>query len=754
MKENPGKKPLKKSDDDFDFEILNALEGHASSDDLLTGDENTIELSLDDDDLQFDDDTFEPSGEFSFDEGLSAGLEEELMKSGANGGLEDSFEEELDEDGNLPAEEDESFALDLGSTSEEFSFDEDAMSLDLEKTSFESISEEEEGFEAQNDELDAEVGNLAENYGAETRVFTIPQEKDNDLSFEKAMEIDEELNLSEDDSSASEIDISGMDIEESELEADEQEIDIDEEFADLEEDIDQGGEDLFEEEDELSVKSVISVGEDTVIDLGHEDDFDAAPIPPRMPTPTPPVSEMIAEEREEEPVEEDHEPAAAPSGVLLDLHEEETESEEETFDATPLNLNEEAAPELEPEAEESGEAAVESAPVPAPEMPEESEATFPVDEEMPQEELSQELPEPPMEEERDEREFLGLTLRLRDEQMQEFEGMIGEAKTLQTYLEELGTHQPEIKSTIYQKLFGEYNARKRVIFQDDAFTGLLANVEQDLQDMLDQRQDFTTTVTRLNEELEEITVRHLVGEYTDQVLAEKTEEQTTEIALWNEKTEKIQAIIERYQHAIDAERLLNPLRIETPPAPEVAPPLQQETPPMPVESQPSLPEAPKTPAATMPVEEASSSEIEDEGEPSEDISLSEETLSESDESLDEDLMSGLSDLTQSAFGESGEEEEESDLLGGEDESEEFGAEFSEDEDFEGGDFLVDDLSGLEDLDEEMEGEDEHVSFDYDVETESEDEEEPAAAAMIACKKCGRQTPEDQKFCVHCGGKAK
>ena len=139
----------------------------------------------------------------------------------------------------------------------------------------------------------------------------------------------------------------------------------------------------------------------------------------------------------------------------------------------------------------------------------------------------------------------------------------------------------------------------------------------------------------------------------------------------------------------------------------------------------------------------------------EDISLSEEPLSESDESLDEDLMSGLSDLTQSAFGESGEEEEESDLLGGEDESEEFGAEFSEDEDFEGGDFLVDDLSGLEDLDEEaMEGEDEHVSFDYDVETESEDEEEPAAAAMIACKKCGRQTPEDQKFCVHCGGKAK
>lgn len=747
MKENPGKKPLKKSDDDFDFEILNALEGHASSDDLLAGDENTIELSLDDDDLQFDDDTFEPSGEFSFDEGLSAGLEEELMKSSADAGLEDSFEEELDEEGNMPSEEDESFALDLGSTSEEFSFDEDAMSLDLEKTSFESISGEEEGFEAQNDELEADVANLAESYGAETRVFTIPQEENDGLSFEKAMEIGEELDMSEDDDSASEIDISGMDIEENELESDEQEIDIDEEFADLEEDIEQDEDEFFGEDDELSANSVIAVGEDTVIDLGHEDDFDAAPIPPRMPTPAPPASEAIAEETAEEPVEEDDdELSAAPSGVLLDLHEEEAESEEETFAAPPLNLNEEVMPEPEPEESEE--------PAPEPdEMPEEAEDTFLTDEGMEEEEPDQELPEPPMEEERDAREFLGLTLRLRDEQMQEFEGMIGEANTLQTYLDELDTHQPEIKPTIYQKLFGEYHARKRVIFQDDAFTGLLANVEQDLQDMLDQRQDFTATVTRLNEELEEITVRHLVGEYTDHVLDEKTKDQTAEIALWNEKTEKIQAIIERYQQAIDAERLLNPLRIETPPAPT----------PMPVEPQPSLPEAPKTPAAAMQAEEPDEeafppeipeSEDKDELTGTADISLSEETLPALDEA-DDDLMGGLSDLTQSAFEESSEEEDGSDLLGGEEESEEFGAEFSGDEDFEGGDFLVDDLSGLEDLDEEeMEGEDEHVSFDYDVETESEEEEEPAAAAMIACKKCGRQTPEDQKFCIHCGGKAK
>ena len=32
-------------------------------------------------------------------------------------------------------------------------------------------------------------------------------------------------------------------------------------------------------------------------------------------------------------------------------------------------------------------------------------------------------------------------------------------------------------------------------------------------------------------------------------------------------------------------------------------------------------------------------------------------------------------------------------------------------------------------------------------------EEITQEEMIACKKCGRQTPTTEKFCVHCGGKA-
>ncbi len=713
MKENPGKKPFKKSDDDFDFEILNALEGHGSSDDLQSGDENTIELSLDDDDLQFDEDAFDQSGEFSFDEGLSAGLEEELLKGGADLGLEDSFEEEMDDEEEMPSEDD-SFSLDIGqgNAGEELSFDEEGMSLDLGQESFESESEEDAEFEAQDDELDAGFGETAESYGAETRVFTIPSEEKESFSFDKDMAIDDDSNISEEDND-------GMELEEDDgLDSEEQEIDIDEEFADFEEDIEQGEDEFSDEEgDAFQAKSVISVGDDTVIDLGHEDDFEKEPVLPRASAPIPPAQpqplvETMAEEMSEASADESETDEDSASGVFLDLQDE------EEFDAMHIDLNEDAegAPDTDLAAE----------------MPEESEDM------METQEPYDESPEPTMQEELDVRAFLGLTLRLRDEQMQEFEQMIEEANTLQTYLEELGSHQPEIKNTIYQKLLVEYNARKRVIFQDEVFTDLLADVEQDLQDMLDQRQDFTATVTRLNEELEEITVRHLVGEYTDQILTEKKEDQTAEIALWNEKTEKIQAIIQRYQQAIDAERQLNPLRSETP-TPEIAAP--QEQPRAVVAPEPSLPEAPDTDMLTEESEDESLPESllgEEEGEPS-------------DESLDEELLGGLSDLTQQAFEEQETEEEDSDLFGGEDESDEFGSELPEDEDFEGGDFLVDDLSELEGL-EEMEGEDENVSFDYDVESESE-EEETATSAMIACKKCGRQTPADQKFCIHCGGKA-
>ena len=82
---------------------------------------------------------------------------------------------------------------------------------------------------------------------------------------------------------------------------------------------------------------------------------------------------------------------------------------------------------------------------------------------------------------------------------------------------------------------------------------------------------------------------------------------------------------------------------------------------------------------------------------------------------------------------------------------EFDSEFSMDSDFESGEFELDDFSGLEEEEEQSE----ELTDSYEVEAFAEETktEEGPEAATIACKKCGRQTPADQKFCVHCGGKA-
>ena len=74
-----------------------------------------------------------------------------------------------------------------------------------------------------------------------------------------------------------------------------------------------------------------------------------------------------------------------------------------------------------------------------------------------------------------------------------------------------------------------------------------------------------------------------------------------------------------------------------------------------------------------------------------------------------------------------------------------------DSDFESGEFAVDDLAGFDE--EEEQGQELTASYEVGAFAEETKTEEGPEAATIACKKCGRQTPADQKFCVHCGGKA-
>jgi hypothetical protein len=86
------------------------------------------------------------------------------------------------------------------------------------------------------------------------------------------------------------------------------------------------------------------------------------------------------------------------------------------------------------------------------------------------------------------------------------------------------------------------------------------------------------------------------------------------------------------------------------------------------------------------------------------------------------------------------------------------------------------MPGLEDADEDAFGmgeDDNQFEDDLDFETLSkvaeelvddtseqeeeepeEFEEETPQEDMISCKKCGRQTPASDKFCIHCGAKAR
>ncbi len=781
MKDEQRKNPFKKNEDDFDFEILDALEGHAAKKPTsIQNDE--IDLSLDND-LDLDEEEFAKANGFSFDDQMSSGLEEELLKD-AGLSLEDSFENEEELTTDISIDEEEDFSLDLRQDAAgEISFDEEDISFDagIENEPFDAESEKEAGLEANEDELGGGFSAPEFDAVAETRAYTLEAEEREKFG----------IGFPEEPEASEENEERGAAVRSAELESAE----LDAEMPEMNEEMDIRGSGFEEtetnepplpEETEFQGKSVITVGKDAVINLGDEKELAqkiVAPTPPAAP------QERAEEHAPEQPEETDEEEefTEESAAVFLDLHDEgrhepplaismdedDTDMEDEMGDIN-IDLTDEER------AAESASAAAELPPAVA-EAQEETipETDMPEDMNLSGGEMSEqaelgETPATPIHEELDVREFLGLTLRLRDDQMQSFEGLMREARTLQNYIESLEAHKTDVKETIYQKLLAEYNARKRAIFKTGAFNNLFGDVEGDLRDMANQRQEFVTTIARLNEELEEITVRHLVGEFDDQTLAEKERAQKTEIALWNDKTEKIETIITRYQTALDAECALNPLRHEapepeTPELPEPEAPVQEEETMMPEESAASetleseLPDMPEqepeeeTLEGLMGLEEETMSESEEDALLS-DLTKEAEAEAGEDESLPEELLNGLGDMEdetfEKEFGAEADAEEgelEGGLLGLGDMSEFDTGEETETEEgeFEGGEFLVDDLSGLAGLDEE--GESEEGGFDY--EGEPEDEKE-VVAATIACKKCGRQTPADEKFCVHCGGKAK
>jgi len=747
-----------------------------------------VELNLDDT-RRFD----ASSSEMAFD--LNGEDELGFMSSPLEIGTDEAGEFDLDLDLEQNHTDFDQLTDELDMTESDFSFD-----LDLDKETDEDILTDtgmaeidvESGAEDLLEASDISDGGDVQFPTEETSLnlgdFSEPEDLDTGL---EDVEIHEDVVDVKEDMGAEDDNIAGMD------------------FSDM---------GLEEEPDELQGKAVLSIGNDEVIDLGSEEDLlqsdDAdAPSPPTESETATPLDMMNIPETEhlkkDEPIEseeslipdsfvdtesteaeqdedfmasfesaiddgyaeseDDDDFMSALGDINIDLEEDDTTtlpdqetdemadlpdefselSREDSFDlaAEPeqeidlpdeFDLNEDM-----PDVLMSDDMPVIDEEQKEADVPEERPLTEPAadtaEENIPEEQETSES-------EIDIREWLGLTLRLSDEQMATFEEKIDEAKTLQHYLDGLDSHKTEIKEKIHCKLEDEYISRKKQIFSEPSFISTLADVKNDLQEMLVEQAEFISTVERLNEELEEITVRHMVGEYDDSTLSDKEKLQKTEIALWNEKTEKIEAFITRYQNSLQAEQELNPLQTEEIPEeePEAIPAAIQEEPESlvqedilsseeselePIESEP------------IPIVEEDFEETEASKEP--EVELEEESEEELEEEPEEELEEdGLLAEIETEIAET--DEIEMDAFGD--------SEFSMENNFVETEVDLDELSKVA----EEFVQDPSVSF-YDIvdaDDQEEQEQEEPQDDVIACKKCGRPTPASDKFCTHCGAKAK
>jgi len=762
-----------KDEEDVDFEILDALEqlenaGLPSGEDL-SGDDSIIELTVDDDDLVFGKDNSAESGGFSFDTDVSADLEEELLSEDGGENFDASFSSDLLE--NIQATADEAFLIDLNE--EGVSIHED-VDLDLDESELDMSAAETLAFKFNHEQTpDVEIETPEYEEGIAIGEYDVDfDHSPAEPLDEAAPETDPGGSLDENDFElgkeefSEEFDLARFDSENEqsdELDLGGQEIEIEKEFSDLKDDIDL-------DFDEFQGKTVISVGDDEVIDLGDENELerDEVDIVPELPERDTQEddSESITDLLVEPVTAEDHIPSDAGSALYGKEEEEPAGNFIQSLGDIDIDLEEDVEREFEALAAddaisddmlsvEDGDGAEVSSVEEFTSADLESEAPDTSAQEVehpgsePEIEGEEELREPEI----DVREFLGLTLRLDDAQVQTFETMIAEAETLQQYLEELDKHQENIKENIFHKLHAEYIARKTVIFKSSDFKTLLVDVEQDLHDMLQTQAEFAATLGRMNEELEEIEVRHLVGEYDGGTLAEKEQEQRTDIAVWNEKARKIADIIARYQKMVDAEQELNPIRQEE----EQEKPIALEVPSIEKERDAEIFSATESDEA----EGAKSTPFSEEEEPdetSEVVAPESEDVSEAEfaEDMGPEVAFEESEpdftIDTPAEEDAVEPDDGEEIAGGELYS--FGENISGfDSDFSlDGEFELNELSGLDD-------EEEALAVSYELEAFAEEEPEEGveqggpAEDTVSCKKCGRSTPADQKFCMHCGGKA-
>jgi hypothetical protein len=146
-------------------------------------------------------------------------------------------------------------------------------------------------------------------------------------------------------------------------------------------------------------------------------------------------------------------------------------------------------------------------------------------------------------------------LRLSDIRMAKFKDLIRNAETLQGYIQKLEEIRDQVKEKVYRKLLTEYQTRRANIFKDPEFIHMQQSAKKDLDDSKAKKEEFDLKLEELKDDLEEIKVRHMVGEYSDEVLLEKEEAKKNEIKSWSDRIAKIESTIALYLDLLKAEGL-------------------------------------------------------------------------------------------------------------------------------------------------------------------------------------------------------
>jgi hypothetical protein len=148
-----------------------------------------------------------------------------------------------------------------------------------------------------------------------------------------------------------------------------------------------------------------------------------------------------------------------------------------------------------------------------------------------------------------------VVLRLSDLRLVRFNDLIKQAQTLQGYIKKLMENQGQVKEKIYKKLLSEYQDRRANIFKDVDFIQMQQHSKEDLDDSILKKSEFDLKLDELKDDLEEINVRYLVGEYDEAILREKEEQKKNEIESWSDRISKVAHTISTYQNLLTAEGL-------------------------------------------------------------------------------------------------------------------------------------------------------------------------------------------------------